>query len=68
MKLTELEMQSAVWLKLRAHMESKLSELRSTNDGNLPHDETSRLRGRIAQLKELLTLGKPESNEAGIDG
>lgn len=61
------ERQTAVWIKLRDHMAQRLVDLRSKNDG--PHDEvnTANLRGRIAQLKELLALGNPpESAHGGV--
>lgn len=66
MMLEKHERQSAVWIKLRDHMAQRLADLRTKNDG--PHDgvDTANLRGRIAQLKELLALGTaPESAQGG---
>lgn len=57
MKLTEIELQSAVWQKLKAHMEQRLDECRRRNDGDLNEIETARLRGRIACLREFLSIG-----------
>ena len=67
MTLTEQERHSAVWLKLQAHMEYRLASLRSQNDGDLTMDETIKLRGRVAQLKELLALGQPGPAQAEAD-
>lgn len=66
MRLDAIETRSAVWLKLQAHLEERLAVLRSKNDGVLTPDETSLLRGRIAQVKEILALGKPESDDGVV--
>lgn len=67
MRLTEQEMQSAVWLKLQAFMGERLQSLRCQNDGDLTLDQTNRLRGRVAQLKELLAIGQPTPAQAETD-
>lgn len=59
MRLTEQEIHSAVWIKLRDHMADRLEALRCQNDGDLDPLATARLRGRIAAIKELLALGQP---------
>ena len=51
------ERTSPVWLRLSKHMESRMAELRAQNDAHLPPERTADLRGRIAMLKELLSLG-----------
>lgn len=45
-----------LWLRLEAHMQQKLAELREMNDSTVPLERTENWRGRIAQLKELLAL------------
>ena len=66
MTLAPHERQSAVWIKLRDHMVQRLTDLRSKNDGSHDAETTANLRGRIAQLKELLALGnEPESAQGG---
>lgn len=40
-------------------MRDQLAELRQMNDGQLSPERTADLRGRIAQLKELLALADP---------
>lgn len=57
MMLSELERQSSVWLKIEAHLNEQLNSLRQQNDGEMSAEATSRLRGRIAQLKSILSLG-----------
>lgn len=57
MTLTPIERTSALWQKLRAHYTERLAELRTRNDGGLDPQATARLRGQIAEVKILLTLG-----------
>lgn len=66
MKFDAIETRSAVWLKLQAHLEERLAVLRAKNDGAIAPDETCHLRGRIAQVKEILALGKPESDDGVV--
>ena len=56
MYLHPIEAQSALWLKLKELMLERLDTLRHQNDGVLSLEETARLRGRIAELKNLLAL------------
>ena len=58
MKLSVLEKQSSVWLRLDAHLNETLKSLRSQNDGDLDLIATSRLRGRISAIKQILALGE----------
>lgn len=58
--LTDLERKSAVWLKLKAHLEARLVTQRTKNDGDLSTDLTAKTRGRIAEIKELIALGEPQ--------
>jgi len=55
--LDKSEIESPLWIRLSAEISSKIDLLRKQNDN---HDkgveETARLRGRIAALKELLQL------------
>lgn len=48
---------SPTWLRLVEHLEQRLDVLRKQNDGRLDEVQTARMRGRIAQLKELISLG-----------
>ena len=55
--LSRADRESPTWLKLKAHLETKLQSLREKNDVLLDEAHTARLRGRIAQVKECLALG-----------
>lgn len=57
--LTPEEFKSPVWLKLKAHFEARVTKLRMHNDRKLGHDDTTELRGRIRELKNLSALDKP---------
>ncbi len=50
------------WLKLKPFYEQRLLVLRAQNDGNLTPEKTAKLRGRIAEINVLLSLGtdKPQ--------
>ena len=61
MKLEKHETQSALWLKLEAHINGRLVDLRTSNDADLDPIQTARLRGRIAAFRELLSLSQDET-------
>lgn len=63
LQLTEDEARSAVWLKISAHLNTKLQGYRVKNDGSHAWDDTTRLRGRIAEIKELLALDPSGTSE-----
>lgn len=56
--LKKHEIDSALWQKLEAHLKEKLTSLRAQNDAELGPEATSKLRGRIAEVKSLLSLGE----------
>lgn len=55
MKLSPIEMETPVWHKIRVELEQRLETLRKENDGSLSHDETQKIRGRIAEVKTILS-------------
>ena len=57
--LTPLEAQSAVWKKIKAHVEARLAKQRERNDRSQPIEKTEYLRGAIAELKYLAALDQP---------
>jgi len=57
--LDDLDRNSPVWRKVEAYIEERIDELRMQNDTDKDATETARLRGRIAELKILLTQAKP---------
>lgn len=59
MPLERHELDNPLWLKLKAHYEARLAELRIQNDSpNMTAEQTAALRGRIAEIKETLRLGE----------
>lgn len=60
MKLTEEELNSPLWAKLKDHWSKRLLSLRAENDKNLNDIDTARLRGRIAEVRANLDLGNPK--------
>jgi hypothetical protein len=64
---TSHELQSSTWVKLRDHLQERLTALRCQNDGDLDEMATARLRGRVACLKEILALGTPGPKQAEAD-
>ena len=55
----EIDFRSETWRAFEAIAIDRIEKHRIKNDGQLNTEDTARLRGRIAELKELLTLGKP---------
>lgn len=55
MILTKEERLSSAWLKIRAVLEERLSGLRMQNDGDKNATDTANLRGRISEIKRILT-------------
>jgi len=59
-KPTKTERMSPLWGALVKHLETRLAHLRNQNDGDLDQVETGKQRGRIAEIKALLSLDKDE--------
>ena len=55
-KLAAHERTSPVWQRLERHMQDRLATLRIQNDASATPERTADIRGRIAMLKELLSL------------
>ena len=49
---------SPTWRSLEQHMTHRLASLRMQNDAPATPERTEHIRGRIAMLKEILTLGE----------
>lgn len=52
------DLRSQTWLKLEKLLQKRLQTHRESNDGDLPVDRTSKLRGRIAELKDILAYAR----------
>lgn len=59
------DLTSLTWQKLKKHYESRLNYWRGMNDGSHDPQKTERIRGRIAECKNLLALAeKPTPQES----
>ena len=58
--ITELERQSPLWKKLKAHLEKRIETLRARNDSDRDAFDTAKIRGRIAEVKVILMLDQPQ--------
>jgi len=59
-KLQERDLSDPLWLKIKAHLEERRDAHRKANDKSQTADVTEKLRGRIAELLYVLSLGEPE--------
>lgn len=59
-RLTPTEKSSGCWVRLSAHLTDMLAELREQNDQLLTEQQTGALRGRIAQLKAVISIADEE--------
>lgn len=57
--LPEIEAQSNTWFALKEYYTQRLDELRRKNDNSQSIEITEKLRGQIAEIKQLLSLDKP---------
>jgi len=55
-QLQPAERMSPLWLSLARHLQERLNVLRQQNDTSLAPEKTENVRGRIAQIKEILAL------------
>lgn len=66
MKLTEAERQDPLWQKVERHINERIAAHRLTNDSLTMQDiVTAQIRGRIAELKDLLKIGQPAAHAPG---
>lgn len=60
MILTDIEKQSSVWKAIEEHLQERLASLRIKIESDASHEQTMRLRGRIAEVKYILSLAEEE--------
>lgn len=58
------EKNHALWLRVEEILKYRLEMYRKQNDAPLDERQTARLRGRIAELKDLLGLGNEPFEDA----
>jgi len=59
MKLSIIERESALWLKISEELTNRLGILREKNDGTYNAEETANIRGEIKAIKQMLDWAKP---------
>ena len=59
--LAPSETASPLWLKLKAHYENRLRELRGKNDGPMPEADRHLHIGKISEVKRLLEMETPQN-------
>jgi hypothetical protein len=57
------DLESPTWHRLSEYLEKRLARLREQNDGDQSEADTAKLRGRIAELKLILSLSKTDRPE-----
>lgn len=68
MKLISAEANSALWKRIKDHMQERLDEYRVKNDKSLDPIQTAYLRGQISTLKNLMELDQPEPSNVAENG
>lgn len=58
-KLEQSDLISPTWIRLQGFLKDRLDVLRLQNDHDSDPQVTAKIRGRIAEIKALLALGKP---------
>jgi hypothetical protein len=57
--LSPTELQSSSWIKIKTYLNIRVEDLRKKNDGDFNEIDTSRMRGRIAEIKNMLAAVEP---------
>lgn len=60
MKLNNIQKESALWVAIEAELKGELELLRAQNDNDKDPLETAKLRGRIAEVKQILNWASVE--------
>lgn len=66
-KLADSDLVSTTWAKLGKRLQERLQTLRAENDGPLDQVATAALRGRIAEVKLLLSAAEKDPPPITID-
>jgi hypothetical protein len=59
-QLAPSELRTSTWRRLEEHLNARLASLRAQNDNDLDEAKTAKLRGRIAEVINLLALGSSQ--------
>lgn len=60
--LNDVELKSAVWIKIEAHLESRISSLHKELELDLDTARTAKIRGRIAEIRKILLFDSAPLN------
>jgi hypothetical protein len=60
MKLDDTQKNSGLWKEIEAELNTRLQSLREQNDSDRQHDESAKLRGRIAEIKAILAWAQDD--------
>lgn len=63
LKLDQADLDSECWKKVSEFLVSALAESREANDNELTEQETSRTRGKISLLKDMLRTEKVSTSK-----
>ncbi len=67
-KLTRSDLNSDTWKRVVEHVDARRAELRGQLEQDVDHDVSTKLRGRLAELNQLLALAKPAPAPAARPG
>ena len=59
--LNDAQRKSQTWEIIRAHLDKRINALRKQNDAHMAEYQTAEIRGRIAEVKQLLSAVEPET-------
>lgn len=65
LRLKPQERTDRVWSLIEQELKGELDTLRRKNDADLTPEQTAKLRGRIAQIKEVLAIASEEPVDRG---
>jgi hypothetical protein len=60
LELSRNDRNSPLWLRIEGYLNARIELHRRRNDADLAPDQTARLRGQIAELKNLLAAGESQ--------
>ena len=66
MRMQTSDFQTVTWRRLEKQLSARIEELRIMNDGNLSMEKTAELRGKIAELKQILSLSRQSEKLGAI--
>jgi len=56
--LSDSDKVSPTWLRLKKHLQARAEALRNELEQDLPEDRTAKVRGRLAEVRALLSVEK----------